>query len=299
MTREEIHQTAILEEAALIFVQLREAPDDAALLAERDAFLARGPAERAAYAKIQDGWRIAGGRRRSNSVLGLLLAIGLGGAAYVGAAPLRIYLLADAYTALAVETTSLASGDLVHLDASSAILDNSAGQVRGVTLLKGAAVFDVDADPRPFAVSLGDAEVTVRGTIFETAHLGDGLSVSVAEGSVDVTIDDRTWLLEDGARLTWSPERGVTVMPISLESVGAWREQRLVVNDVTFGEIAEILDRRLPGDVFVFGASLSETRVSGSFDLQNPQSALRVLAAIADARLILAPPVASVLMRID
>ncbi|MEL7137979.1 MAG: FecR domain-containing protein [Pseudomonadota bacterium] len=299
MSTERQDRAALLDEAALIFVQLRETPLDPALLAERDAFLARGREAREAYAKIERGWRLAGGRRRTSRMFLLAVAIGLGAALYVGTPSLRLYLVADAVTGVVAERTALASGDGVHLDAGSAIADNTAGGVRAVTLFEGAAVFDVARGAQPFVVSVGDAEVTVLGTVFETALRPDGFTVSVVEGVVEVRIAASVWSVERGSRLEWSPGRGGTVGPIDIDDVAAWRRGQLVVKDMPLGDIAEIIDRRVRGDIVVLGSALAQTRISGNFDLTDPQAAIRVLAAIAGAEVFWGAPFASVLVRID
>lgn len=299
MRSEREDRAALLDEAALIFVQLREAPLDPALLAERDAFVARSAEARDAYAKIERGWQLSGGRRRMPPVIVLALAIGFGTAVYLGATPLRLYFAADVTTGVEAERTALISGDIAHLDAGSAIADNTEGGVRAVTLLDGAAVFEVAESAEPFVVSVGDANVTVRGTVFETAIEQDGFSVSVAEGSVEVTLSPTKWTLERGSRLDWSPANGAVVTPVAPDDVAAWRRGQLVVKDMPLGDIIEILDRRVRGDVLVLGTALAGTRISGNFDLTNPQSAIRALAAIAGADVYWGAPIATVLMRLD
>ncbi|MEM8790951.1 MAG: FecR domain-containing protein [Pseudomonadota bacterium] len=291
--------TSLLDEAAMIFVQLRETPDDEALLAERDAFLARSPAARRAYRKIENGWRVSGSRRRPSSMLVLALAIGLSAALYLGASPLRTFLVADVSTGVEAERVELGSGDVAHLDAGSAIIDETEIGVRNVRLLEGAALFEVDAETAPFIVSAGDAEVTVRGTIFETALRADGLSIAVAEGTVDVEIANERWSLDEGEQLIWSQGSDAVVIPIDTDSIAAWRGDQLVAEDMAVEEIVEIIDRRVRGEVLVVSGELAATRVSGNFDLSDPQSALRALAAITGARLISGPPVLTVLMATD
>lgn len=292
------HTTQLLDEAALIFVQLREAPDDPALLAERDSFLARGPAARAAYQKIQDGWQISGGRPRSRTktILSLVLVATL--CWYFGAKPVLDFLIADISTGVNSAQATLKSGDIAVLDADTALVDDTQDGARAVRLLRGAAVFDVETNARPFIVTLGDATITVRGTMFETAYLADILSVSVAEGSVDVTIDGQSWTLSAGERLDWG-QSGATIQPIAPDDVAPWRGQQLVVTDMPVAHIARILDRRLRGDLVVLAKDLAQERVSGRFDLTNPESALSALAAITGAQFYSGAPLASALVRTE
>ncbi|MEM6663375.1 MAG: FecR domain-containing protein [Pseudomonadota bacterium] len=291
--------TKLLEDAALIFVQLREAPADEALLAERDAFLARGPEARAAYDRIQDGWQVSGGRARSRAptIISLLLAATLGW--YFGVKPVQDYVIADAASGLHIVEATLNSGDLATLDADTALVDDTADGPRSVRLLRGAALFDVASNTKPFIVTLGDAEVRVRGTVFETAFLPGTLAISVAEGSVDVSVDGGKWTLSQGQRLEWTDDGQAEISAIDPANIASWRADQLVVTDARLDHVVEAIDRRLRGDVMILGSELASMRVSGRFDLGNPASALRVLSATVGADLYLGAPLGSVIVRTD
>lgn len=292
-------KTKLLEEAALIFVQMREAPDDAALLDQRDEFLGRGPEARAAFEKVQKGWAVSGGRktRRASTILSLFLLAGM--AWYFGVKPAQDLFVADVSSGLQTQQIYLKSGDGAVLDADTALVDDSDNGVRSVRLLRGAALFDVAPDARPFVVTLGEAEIRVRGTVFETAYLRGTVAVAVAEGSVDVTINGSTVRLAAGERLDWTSDGGPIERQIALADIASWREAQLVVTDTSVAEVVEIIDRRLPGNVVIAGSDLAATRISGRFDLRNPDSALRVVAAITGARFYSGAPVASVLVRTE
>lgn len=292
----ETPDTRLLDEAALIFVQLRDAPQDPEFLAQRDVFLARGAAEKAAYAKIEASWRVSGGRTRSTLRIVLPLLIALGAAVTLGFEPARIHLQADAITGRVQEDIQLASGDQAYLDAGSALVDDTQTGTRSVTLLRGAALFEVAPEDRPFQVLLGEVEVTVRSTIFETVTDKDRASVRVAEGAVDVRAGGQTWLLLDGQRLDWSPQTGGILSQTAASEIAPWRLERLTVTDMTVAEIIDALDRRVSGRIFVLSPDLAEVKISGSFDLGDPNSALRSLAAITDARLIPAGPFGALLI---
>ncbi|WP_299851409.1 FecR domain-containing protein [uncultured Roseovarius sp.] len=91
-------------------------------------------------------------------------------------------MLVDLYTRFEPMQAALVSGGRLHLDAGSAITDNTDSDTRAVTLLQGAAFFDVAKNPRPFEVMVGDLRVRVRGTAFETAWIDDVIEISVSEG---------------------------------------------------------------------------------------------------------------------
>lgn len=287
----------LLEEAAMLFLEISENPEDPDLLEKRDRFLTRSEQARAAYAKVEQGWTVSGGRppSRLRLVVPALLVFGVG--LYLTAEPVRTYFLADLYTGTQTAQMRLASGDAAHLDAGSAIVDETHGNVRRVELLQGGAFFDVTTSGQSFVVSTDVADVTVRGTSFEVSLLADGIAVTVAKGQVDVTIDSATWALAAGAKLIWQEGGHVIEGEIDAVDVASWRGDQLVIEDLSIRQVADLLDRRIPGEVVVLGGSWADARVSGTFDLTDPEAALRALALNANAQVFSAIPFTSVLMR--
>lgn len=283
-----------LNEAARIYTRLREAPGERDLEKERDAFLARGEDERRAFAQIDKIW-LAGGPKKKSGLGPLVGLIALIGAAWLAYEPARIALVADIRAGETPVETPLASGDIAVVDASSALADDSGGAMRRVEVLSGAAFFEVEASERPFIVALQDVEIEVIGTAFETAVLGEEVAVAVAKGKVVVRRGREEWRLSIGDRLIIRSDGAAWIDQIPSEFVGAWREDRLIVDGMTLAQVAEVLDRRIPGDVMIFGDALKETRISGRFDLAAPLEALRILAATADARVRSAAPIATVI----
>ena len=291
----------VLEEAVRLFLQLEASPNDQTLQEERDAFLARGDAERTAYKKAIAGWQATGIKPKSKKLSIFILMAVLGSAALYGAEPLHIALMADISTGLEPAEDSLSSGDFVFLDAGSAIVDNTAfeEQVRSVTVLKGAAFFDVAASERPFRVTLGEIKAEAIGTAFETSFQGDSLSVDVEEGIVRVTSQTQTWQLEAGDRFLWSDGAGALLPEVAASDVASWRQDQLIVQDMPVAQVADILDRRIRGDVLLIGNTFADRTVSGSFDLSDPVGALNVLAATQNARLVAGRPLVTLVIARD
>ncbi|MEM6678905.1 MAG: FecR domain-containing protein [Pseudomonadota bacterium] len=286
----------MLDEAAALFLKLQEHPEDIDRRRARDAFLARGPAARDAYRTIARAYEAAAPPRRSRPLTALVVALALiiTGA---GAAPvLRTHWLADVATDLAPMTIALASGDRAHLDATSALADDTEGAMRAVTLLDGAAFFTVARDTRPFIVKAGALEAEALGTAFEVAIHGASTVVTVLEGSVAVRIGAQSWRLSAGEQIRASEDGAVSRHPIRLDAVASWRSDRLVAEGMSFAEVAAILDRRLAGPVFVLDEELAAATVTGGFDLTRPLSALRILAAARQGSVIAAPPLATLVL---
>lgn len=280
---------ALIAEAADIFVRLREDPKDPDLLAERDAFRQRGPAEREIYARVTRAWTGAGRKPWPNIALILACLGALAVAAYVFADPVRTLILADFSTRYDTREVALASGDSATLDAGTALTDETGGAQRHLTLLEGAALFDVSTDGRPFVVSVGDLDVEVLGTRFEVARTDDTVAVAVREGVVRVSTGKTGWTLTRGERLSRSDAGGTEIADIDPAAVAAWQHGRFVADGLTFAQVAEVIDRRLPGRIFIADAELARARVSGTIDLRDPDGALAALAAARGARILSAP----------
>ncbi|MEM8797846.1 MAG: FecR domain-containing protein [Pseudomonadota bacterium] len=272
------------QEAASIFRRLNENPADEQALQDRDAFLARGEAEQKIYAQMTRALSaakmgMAPKPKAPKSPLVLVFFIVLGAALYFGYEPAFIALQADARTELEAQSFDLISGDMVILDASTALADETDGTIRQVRLLKGAAFFDVNSEPRPFAVVVDGLTVEVLGTAFEVSKFNESISVSVAEGRVTVRIGVETWTVQSGQRLTLDDNRQVFTEESPENNIANWRDGFLVTDGMTFGEVAEVIDRRLQGPILILDDDLANTRVSGRIDLSRPIITLRALAA--------------------
>lgn len=281
------------EEAADLFLRLRNDPENADFLAERDAFLERGEMERKAYAAVRVAWAQVPEKTSNKKTKIILAAAFLGTSGYFAADPITVALIADHSTRYETEVVTLDAGDIVSLDATSALVDASDEAVRQYELMSGAAFFDVGTQDRPFSVSLDNMQVLVTGTQFETLYLENGLQVSVTKGSVEVRIEDDVWALTPGMRLTWSGASGPQLSNVAPEAIALWREDRLVTNGMRFDEVVDVIARRTRGTVFVPNADLSAQIVSGVIDLSEPQLALRTLAASQGARVFQAGPLAT------
>lgn len=274
----------LLREAADIFLRLRENPDNPELQQQRDAFCARGLEEKQIYDDLLKTWKASGVMKAPRSLKSLVIAAALVGASYLAYEPARIAFLSDHATRSAPQQSMLASGDSAFLDAASALADTSDSETRRFELLDGAAFFDVETHERPFTVEVAGVTVTVVGTAFETALIDDNVLVSVAEGIVNVRMGDSVWTLTAGQEFLWSPKTGVALTERSRDDIATWRTDRLVVDGMTLGEAADIIQRRLNGPVLFTNATLRNTRVSGNLDLSKPLAALRILAETGGGR---------------
>lgn len=278
-----------VREATRIFLRLRQNPDDASLLRARDAFLAEDDAE-AIYAEVEKAWSLTAPPRRPITLSLLALLTIMGASLYFAYAPLRVLVIADIRTDTSVLAATLDSGDRVVLDAASALSDNTSGVVRDVQLLEGAAYFDVTTREQAFVVQIGNLSVRVTGTAFETAFTDDTISIAVAEGQVEVSSAGQLWRLGPGDRLLWGPSRAATMQTLQPADIAAWRHTRLIIDGMTFAQVADVIDRRIPGRIFISNSALAQSRVFGGVDLSDPELAIRTLAEAQGARIYSALP---------
>lgn len=277
----------LYQEAAEIFLLLRDDPDDKDLIRLKKAFLSGGRDAQDAYRRVETvfaGVQQNGRRRNAPKAIVIVgLATGVVASA-LAVDPLRIYMTADITTRKETQELRLSDTDIAILDAGTAIVDNSDGGARQFDLLRGTAFFDVEQTGTGFVVELGDLTVRTIGTAFETALLEDGLRVAVSEGAVSVSDGTQNWRLRAGEVLRkregHMPERTA----IEIDQVASWRMDRLVVDGMTLGEAADVLDRRLTGKVTVVGRRIRSLVVTGSFDMTNPEAALRGLALLGGAQ---------------
>ncbi|MEM9045489.1 MAG: FecR domain-containing protein [Pseudomonadota bacterium] len=288
----------LIREATSLFLRLRDYPEDEDLIRQRDRFLERGKAEREAYAKMLKVWKATETRSRSSASVPLLsLAFfAVIASAILWADDARIALLADHASANLPLVAELRSGDRATLDANSAIIEEVRHDARHITLMRGAAFFEVAPSDRMFLVTSNDLKIQVTGTAFEVGQLDDTSVVTVAEGSVQVSWEDRTWHLEAGDQWVWYGDGRTVITGIETEAAASWRDNLLVTDGLTLSQVAAIIDRRHPGPIVVMDDELGTIPIVGTFDLSNPEVALNTLAALEQAQVIRIPSVLTLVL---
>lgn len=286
-------------EAVDWLLRLQASPDDAAVRAGLDAWLAASDAHRQAWQSIERVWQVSGElpvagappagsvvelprARRTRRVLAIAVAALAACVALYFAPVLQLRLLADHRTSIAeLREVTLEDGSVVHLDAGSAIAVRYGETRREVALLAGRAFFKVSANrERPFVVLAGDVSVTVTGTAFDVHSSSDDVTVAVQSGTVEVEERGRlAGTLTGGEQLSVNRgSRQVVKSEIAAQDVASWRERRLVVDGATLAEVVEELGRHHAGVIVLRDRALAERRITGVFDLRRPVEALNVIA---------------------
>lgn len=191
------------------------------------------------------------------------------------------------------QSTLLADGTRVELNAHTGLAVELRPDARRVRLAKGEAHFTVARDPaRPFIVEAPGGTVRVTGTVFNVRILPDaGLAVTVTEGSVEVAPPG-------GASVPLTPGDEATLGggrlerrrlgPAALADELAWREGRIVFTDAA---LAEALARvgRFHGRTIEAGPGVGGLRIGGRFPLDDLEGFLRDLEVALPVRVVRGP----------
>lgn len=296
----------VLAEAVDWRMRIDAAPDDRALSATLDAWLAADAAHRSAWRDVERLARVASALPADyadlqGAVLGAadtpapsgprpavrrlaVAAVALAAClAFFFMPVIQLWLASDYRTGTAeLRGVTLEDGSVVTLDGESAIAVRYADGRREVVLLSGRAYFEVvPSAQRPFVVVADQATVTVTGTAFDVGKSAETLSVAVQTGTVQVALDQGkrpVATLHRGDRLAIGrPSETLVRSKVDPSDVAAWRMHRLIVDRATIADIVRELERHYSGVVILRGEALAARRVSGVFDLRRPVEALEAV----------------------
>ncbi|HEY9578330.1 MAG TPA: FecR domain-containing protein [Rhizorhapis sp.] len=288
----------LVREAADLWLRLQADPE---LQSEVDEWCARSAEHERAFSAAKESWTLAGQltpsasippvRHRSRTsrwhfrpqrpVTAMVGAAAAACLAVVSAPTLLLMWQSDYRTGTGeMRNVTLSDGSSVTLDTGSAIAVNYGDGRRGVRLLAGRAWFDVAHDERhPFTVSAADARVRVTGTAFDVGLDDDSIDVTLARGGVQVAWDDiAPIVLRPGDRIHLArPSHSVDRNRIAISSIGSWRRGRLMIEDVPLSEGIDQLRRYYSGAIVLTSSELGDRRVTGVFDVDDPEEALRLM----------------------
>lgn len=212
--------------------------------------------------------------------MGATSAAAIGIFLLLAAPSIMLRMTADYVTAAGENRTiTLADGTAVTLGADSAIASDFAGRERRVKLLSGEAFFDVPHDAaRPFVVEAGGVGVSVLGTAFNVQMTTDAATVELERGSVQVAYQDGNTVLSPGQMVAVDRRTGLMARSaIAREDIAAWRSGHIFINDATIGSVVEQLQRYHSAWIKVPDGRLAAQRVTGLYDLRDPDRALRAI----------------------
>lgn len=179
-------------------------------------------------------------------------------------------------------TIKLADGSVIQLNADSEVSVQYSNERRKILLARGEALFTVAHDAsRPFDVDTGNGVIRAVGTQFNVYRRAQGTTVTVVEGTVQVssalvatpmlaTAGDRVELQQHTAIKETNPDQVAKAL--------AWRERRLKFRDQPLQEVASEFNRYNTRQIVVSDADARQKSLSGVFDADRPEALLKFLA---------------------
>ena len=220
-------------------------------------------------------------RRRLASLTAAALAACL--ALAVAADPIRVALLADYETAVGAQReVALPDGSTAFLNTDSAIRVRFGDGERHIELLKGEAFFEVRRDKaRPFRVAADEGTAEALGTAFVVDTADDGTTVAVSHGRVAVRATGDARVVLGGGQATRYAPGGApeAARPATAAELAPWRSGTIRIDDLPLDRALAELDRYRKGRILLMTDSSRLRRVSGAFDIDGIDAAIRALAA--------------------
>jgi transmembrane sensor len=272
-----------------------------------DTWLAESMGHKAAYWRLEHGWREAdrvaalgsaylddaATRLKPNRWIALAAAASVFAVLTFGlvefdSSPRRTIVAAAAEFKTPIggrRIVPLTDGSRVELNTASAMRTRVTAQRREVWLDRGEAYFDIaHRDGLPFLVHAGDRTITVVGTKFSVRRDGDQVIVSVVEGKVKIDDPQRP---DDGpAAIITAGDVAVARGPSTLlapkseervESTLAWREGTLVFDRTSLAEAAAEFNRYNAKQIRIGDVETGTIRIGGKFQAGNAEAFVRLL----------------------
>jgi transmembrane sensor len=255
-------------------------------------WLAAAPENRAAYAKAERAWAVAGqvAGRISRELpprrhYGLWIAASL-----LAALCYPVWVISDnwwngtraEWTAQLGQTRTiqLVDGTRIVLDAGSAVESRIGARSRHIVLVRGEALLTVAHDTtRPFKVDVGPGRITDIGTEFNVESVNGKTRVSVLEGRVSVATA-RGELVLDAGRAGGYDREGVFLPVSDIDgAVTIWETGQRHFNADRLSDVLERITRYHRVTFVYKDVQLKDLRVSGTFRTDNLPLFLRTLRA--------------------
>lgn len=299
----------IEDRAARWLIRREEAEWSPVEQAELDAWLEESMAHKAAYWRLEHGWReadrigaLGGGmdyapqadrytsRRQwwtRAAVAASLMAIVGVGATMFELGPEKPAVVAEATFNTPVgghRTVPLSDGSKVEMNTATVLRTAVTEESREVWLDQGEAYFEVaHLEGRPFVVHAGSRKVTVLGTKFSVRRDGEKVTVSVLEGKVRV--DDANAQTVPAAIITAGDvaiARGPSTLLTArseerVENGLAWRDGMLTFDQSTLGEAATEFNRYNRKRIEITDPEAANIRIGGTFKASNVDAFVRLL----------------------
>jgi transmembrane sensor len=194
---------------------------------------------------------------------------------------------------------SLADGSVVSLNTESALKVDFSSSRRSITLQKGEAFFRVAHDPsRPFEVAAREATVKAVGTQFNVRMAARATVVSVLDGTVEIRGSAHDGGADPDPSIAMRVTKGEqSQIPVADDTrhadslitraadratlrAAAWTQGRVDFDSTPLIEVIAEFQRYQIVSVKIDDRETRELKLTGSFDVHDPESALAFVATI-------------------
>lgn len=297
--------------AADFLMRLDEGDWSPADQAALETWLAESFAHKAAYLRLEEGWRLTDRLRALYDPAETLHPVNrkwLSGAAFALAASFVLALIGFAIwprpepvQVVSLEThvgerrtAYLPDGSTIELNTNTRIRLALEQERRIAWVSGGEAYFQIAHDrKRPFVIHAGAHDVTVLGTKFSVRRDGELLRVAVVQGAVQLKGVGHSAALGSTVLPGGSTAVANSVATIvrrepldALERALRWRDGVLVLDGKTLGQAVAELNRYNSSPIMVRGAQLAAMPIGGTVQLGNREGFIRLLKEIYDVHIL-------------
>lgn len=181
------------------------------------------------------------------------------------------------------EQLMLQDGSQLILNTDTALHVAFSPQRREVYLFKGEVAFTVAPDStRPFTVMSQDTITTALGTKFIVHTRNDSVTVTVSEHAVQVSSPGNPAssqsVVRQGQQISYSSAQGWSAArSVDANQVSAWQRGKMIFDAQALGAVVADLNRYRHGHIFILNPSLRTLPVTGVFEINDPDAALRII----------------------
>lgn len=163
---------------------------------------------------------------------------------------------------------------------------------RQVLLRNGEAFFDVQHDlEKPFVIRADNASIRVTGTHFNVWTAEELTTVTVTQGSVLASRNDGGDDNNQGAALTagmqaaFGPDRMVQLARTDPSRAAAWRNGKLMLDDVSLRDALPLINRYLDVPLKLANSEVGDLRFGGTYDTAELDQLVNALPKILPVKL--------------
>lgn len=184
-------------------------------------------------------------------------------------------------------TVTLSDGTRVWMNTDTALTVEISPELRKVVLERGEALFDVRHDARPFDVIAGNGRIRDLGTQFNVYRGPQGVSVSVLDGTVEVSLEEgarqavSSRILSRGHAVSYDTRGVLSAVKTADENmVAAWRDGKFVFDEAPLSEVIHQMNRYWDGDIRINDSRLEKLTLSGVFRIDDREGFLEAIGQV-------------------